>query len=100
MHFLEMACRLTLRSGFLLRSVGLHKVVAAAQNSLRQTVLGADHQLNRYPLLSVNSAVQVSSFHTTPRKQNEHIISIQDEKDFKTRVLTNSKPVIVDFFAT
>lgn len=39
-------------------------------------------------------------FHTSPTRQNEHIISIQDEEDFNKRVLKNSTPVIVDFFAT
>lgn len=39
-------------------------------------------------------------FHTSSARQNEHIISIQDEDDFNKRVLNNSTPVIVDFFAT
>lgn len=96
---LDMACRQTLRPCLLLRSVGLHRVVVAAQNNLRYTVSGVC-QSSRYPLLSANRTIQVSAFHTSPVKQNEHVINIQDEDDFKTRVLTNSKPVIVDFFAT
>jgi hypothetical protein len=94
-----MACRQTLRSGLLLRNAGLHRVAVAAQNNFRCMVSGVG-QLNRYPLPTVNNAIQVSTFHSSSCKLNEHVINIQDEDDFKTRVLTNSKPIIVDFFAT
>ena len=41
----------------------------------------------------------VTAFHTTSRVENEHIINIQDEADFKDRVINNEKPVVVDFHA-
>ena len=38
-------------------------------------------------------------FHTTTYRLNEHIINIQDEEDFKDRVMKSVKPVVVDFHA-
>jgi len=41
-----------------------------------------------------------SLFHTSTVVSTSQIVTIQDEKDFDTRVLQSEKPVIVDFFAT
>ena len=37
--------------------------------------------------------------HTTAYRLNEHIINIQDDEDFKDRVMKSVKPVVVDFHA-
>jgi len=41
-----------------------------------------------------------SCLHTSSVLSSMHIVTIQDEKDFDTRVINNEKPVLVDFFAT
>lgn len=54
-------------------------------------------------VISLNNSVPFTAtkgFQTSLACKNEHIISIQDEDDFNKRVLENSTPVVVDFFAT
>ncbi len=41
-----------------------------------------------------------AAIHTSTARLNEHIFNIQDEDDFKERVVDNATPVIVDFHAT
>lgn len=51
--------------------------------------------------LSSNVLRQSASLlHTSTVTSSSHIVTIQDDKDFQTRVLHSQKPVIVDFFAT
>lgn len=54
-------------------------------------------------VISLNNSVLFAAtkgIHTSLACKNEHIINIQDEDDFNKRVLENSTPVVVDFFAT
>ena len=56
-------------------------------------------KLNAPKLLSTvckNESVRYLSF---SKILNSNIFNVQDEADFKKRVLENSKPVIVDFHA-
>jgi thioredoxin 1 len=51
------------------------------------------------PPVRSHSKLLAASFHTSLSPASKHIVNIQDEKDFDTRVLKNEVPVIVDFFA-
>ena len=56
---------------------------------------------NHHLLSSSNVIQQSASFlHASDVTSSNHIVTIQDDKDFETRVLHSQKPVIVDFFAT
>ena len=56
---------------------------------------------NHHLLSSSNVIRQSASFlHASDVLSSSDIVTIQDDKDFETRVLHSQKPVIVDFFAT
>jgi hypothetical protein len=97
-YFAAMACRSALRASSVLRSIKFQKATVFMQSKFHPIV---SRESNKSPLLSDCNIIQsCAAFHTSTMKMNENIVTIQDEEDFKTRVLTSSKPVIVDFFAT
>ena len=97
---LVMACRQTFRCAVLGKSLRFKTSLTASLSGMQQSLYRVS-ALSRSPMLSAkHTAVMSAPFHTSPMKMNEFVLNIQDEEDFKARVLNNSKPVIVDFFAT
>lgn len=87
-----MATRRTLNSLFRLQL----RVSSTQAFQMHRSLVGSTFsQINCPSLFQANQG-----FHTSSARQSEHIISIQDEEDFNKRVLKNTTPVIVDFFAT
>ena len=95
----EMASRVTLQAGrrLLCRSRCLSVRPLSTWRPSSNLMSTQNHRL----LSSPNMIRQSASFlHTSNVTSSSHIVTIQDDKDFETRVLHSQKPVIVDFFAT
>jgi len=96
--FVEMASRITLQvSRHVLRGSRCTPVRLLSTLTTPSTKL-MSAQSNG--LLFNVTRQSASLIHTSSVLSSMNIVTIQDEKDFNTRVINNEKPVIVDFFAT
>jgi len=75
---------------------GLSRIFATSNSTLSKCLSGSltSSQVNSVSLVSA----PVKGFHCSLARNN--IINIQDEDDFRSRVIDNPLPVIVDFHAT
>lgn len=91
-------------SRVLLRRFNSLRIVTQSKHSLsKQWQSHVQNQSGRIDVstkVSAHNFTPVTAFHTSVARHNEHIINIQDEADFKKRVIGSETPVIVDFHAT
>lgn len=71
----------------------------ACISSLTQSFKLVREQTSLFKATNVPICVQSDRSFSQTSRLNSNIFNVQDEADFKKRVLENSKPVIVDFHA-
>ena len=95
--FAEMASRITLQVGRQVLRRSWYLPIRLLSTATPSTKLISP--LNNRSLFNATRQ-SACLFHTSTVVSTSQIVTIQDEKDFDTRVLQSEKPVIVDFFAT